>query len=131
MANIIIEPHLTKIHDFLLIMIEKLLNLVQRQCKQVVEGPVCNLVTSLLNMIYVYLNKENIQLDNEEKFPTPEKTVFTYLTFCLVWSLGANLHDSSRPMFNEFLKTNGRPFKKKCFFLKKCFPLLSKGNPFS
>lgn len=30
--------------------------------------------------------------------------MYTYLSFCLIWSIGANLHDSSRPMFGEFLR---------------------------
>jgi hypothetical protein len=46
--------------DLLFPVIEKLLNTVQKQCKQVVESQVCNLVTSCLNMITIYLNKDVI-----------------------------------------------------------------------
>jgi dynein heavy chain len=48
MVDIIIEPWLGQICDVLYPVIEKLLNTISRQCKQVVESPVCNLVTSLL-----------------------------------------------------------------------------------
>ena len=34
----------------------------------------------------------------------PEKVVLTYIIFSLIWSLGANLHDSSRKRFSEALK---------------------------
>jgi len=60
MDGIIIEPYLTKVCDLLFPVIEKLLNTVQKQCKQVVESQVCNLVTSCLNMITIYLNKDVI-----------------------------------------------------------------------
>jgi len=62
------------------------------------------LVSSCLQMINIFLNKDAIALDNKEKVPNADKTVFTYLSFCIVWSIGANLHDSSRPMFGEFLR---------------------------
>ena len=42
--------------------------------------------------------------------PTPEKTVFTYVAFSIVWSIGANLHDSSRSMFGEFLRQQIRNY---------------------
>jgi len=109
MLDIIIEPWLSKIVELLYPVIEKLLYTIARQCKQVVESPVCNLVTSLLNMISIYLSKEAISLDNKDKIPNPEKTVFVYLSFCLVWSLGANLHDSSRPVFGEIVRNQMRP----------------------
>jgi dynein heavy chain len=54
-------------------------------------------------MINIFLNKEKIHLDNKEKVPNPEKTVWTYVGFCIVWSLGANLHDSSRSVFSSHL----------------------------
>jgi dynein heavy chain len=55
MLDIIIEPWLSKIVELLYPVIEKLLYTIARQCKQVVESPVCNLVTSLLNIITIYL----------------------------------------------------------------------------
>jgi len=57
-----------------------------------------------LNLIHIFLNKEKINLENRDKVPNPDKTVFTYLSFSIVWSLGANLHDSSRALFGEFLR---------------------------
>jgi len=66
MADIIIEPYLSKIVEVLYPTIEKLLNVISRQCKQIVDSPVCNLVTSLLQMITIYLSKEKIKLDNKD-----------------------------------------------------------------
>jgi dynein heavy chain len=39
----------------------------------------------------------------------PEKIVMTYVVFSLIWSLGANLHDSSRKRFSEALKSEIMP----------------------
>lgn len=110
MEDVIIEPWLSKVTDILFPVIEKLLNTVRKQCKMVVESPDCNLVTSCLNLLTIYLNKDAIQLDNKDKVPNPEKTVFVYVSFSLIWSLGANLHDSSRPMFGEFLRGQMRQY---------------------
>lgn len=104
MADQIVEPYLTKITDVLFPVIEKLINIIRKQCKQVVESQDCNLVTSCLNMVHIFLNKERINLENRDKVPNPDKTVFTYVSFSIIWSLGANLHDSSRLMFGEFLR---------------------------
>ena len=108
--KIIIEPYLTKICDILYPLIAKLLRMISRQCKQIVDSPVCNLVSSLLNMITTYLNKETVQLDNKDRCPNPDKTVYCYLAFCIVWSLGANLHDSSRDTFSHVVKREIKEF---------------------
>jgi len=55
-------------------------------------------------MIHIFLNKERIHLENKEKVPHPEKAVWTYVAFSIVWSLGANLHEDTRNMFGEFLR---------------------------
>lgn len=60
-------------------------------------------------MIHIFLDKERIHLDNRDKVPNPEKTIFTYASFCIIWSLGANLHDSSRSAFGENLRNQIRP----------------------
>jgi len=74
-----------------------------------VEAQVSNLVSSCLNFIHIFLNKERIQLDNQEKCPQPEKAVWTYVSFSIIWSLGANLHDDCRQMFGEFVRGQIRP----------------------
>lgn len=60
-------------------------------------------------MIHIFLDKERIHLDNRDKVPNPEKTIFTYTAFCIIWSLGANLHDTSRALFGENLRNQIRP----------------------
>lgn len=110
LKKIIVEPYLSKICDILYPLIEKTLNLISRKCKQIVDSPVCNLVSSTLNMIGTYLNKEVIQLDKKDLCPNPDKAMFTYIAFCLVWSLGANLHDSSRDTFSQFVKREIKEF---------------------
>lgn len=56
-------------------------------------------------MIYTFLGKDKINLENKEKVPAPERTVMTYLSFSIIWSLGANLHDTSRSLFSDKFKT--------------------------
>jgi hypothetical protein len=34
----------------------------------------------------------------------PEKLIMTYIVFSLIWSLGGNLHDSSRKKFSDAIK---------------------------
>lgn len=41
----------------------------------------------------IFLTKEKINLENREKVANPEKTVFKYLSFSIIWSLGANLYE--------------------------------------
>jgi hypothetical protein len=61
-------------------------------------------------LIHIFLNKEKIHLENREKVPNPEKTVWTYVTFSIIWSLGANLHDTSRKKFSTFLQMQIKPY---------------------
>jgi hypothetical protein len=39
----------------------------------------------------------------------PDKVVMTFIIFSLIWSLGANLHDSSRKKFSDALKAEILP----------------------
>lgn len=90
--------------------LEKLLNIIRKNLRQVIESQNSNLISSCLKMIHIFLNKDKINLENREQVPNPDKTVFTYVSFCIIWSLGANLHDSSRAMFGEFLRGQIRNF---------------------
>jgi hypothetical protein len=58
-----------------------------------------------LKLIQIFLNKERLNLDHKDKVQNPEKAVFTYLSFSIIWSLGANLHESSRSSFGTVLRT--------------------------
>jgi dynein heavy chain len=104
MVDQIIEPYLTQIVTALFPIFDKLLGVIRKQLKQLVEAQESNMITSCLNMIHIFLNKERIHLENTDKVPNPEKAVWTYVSFAIVWSLGANLHDTSRPMFSEFAR---------------------------
>lgn len=109
MQDQIIEPYLNQLKTCLIPIFEKLLSVIAKQMKQLVEAQVSNLVSSCLNFIHIFLNKERIQLDNQEKCPQPEKAVWTYVSFSIIWSLGANLHDDCRQMFGEFVRGQIRP----------------------
>lgn len=51
------------------------------------------------------MNKEAINLDNKADMMFPYKVIMTYLSFCFIWSLGANLHDDSRAAFISYFRS--------------------------
>ena len=85
-----------------------MLPIIRKQCKELIPSADCNLVQSCLNLTKIFLNKEVINLDNKDKFMFPHKTILTYLSFCLIWSYGANLHDNSRDTFTRHFRNTMR-----------------------
>lgn len=76
---------------------------MREQCKEIVETANVNLVQSCLNMVSAFLNHDMLdKLKRTAQFP--DKIVQTFIIFSLIWSLGANLHDSSRKRFSDALK---------------------------
>jgi dynein heavy chain, axonemal len=84
-------------------MFEKLLPFVREQCKEIIETVNVNLVSSCLNMIQAFMNEETLE-KLKKTAVYPEKMVLTYIVFSLIWSLGANLHDTSRKKFSDSIK---------------------------
>jgi len=82
---------------------EKLLPFVREQCKEIIETVNVNLVSSCLNMIQAFMNEETLE-KLKKTAVYPEKMVLTYIVFSLIWSLGANLHDTSRKKFSDSIK---------------------------
>jgi hypothetical protein len=66
------------------------------------------LIASCLKLIQIFLNKERLSLDGKDKIANPERAVFTYVSFAIIWSLGANLHESSRGTFGTVLRSQIR-----------------------
>ena len=77
------------------------LSFIREECKEIVPSVDANLVTSCLNLLEAFLTSENLDL---KKVVSPDKVVMVYLTFSIIWSLGANLYDTSRKNFHRFLK---------------------------
>lgn len=86
-------------------MFTKLLPFVRENCKEIVESVNANLVASCLNMIQAFMNEDTLE-KLKKTAVYPEKIVLTYIVFSLIWSLGANLHDSSRKKFSETIKAD-------------------------
>jgi len=54
-------------------------------------------------MIQAFLNPDT--LDKLKRTAVyPEKLILTYIVFSLIWSLGGNIHDSSRKKFSDTIK---------------------------
>jgi dynein heavy chain len=84
--------------------ISELLPLIRKKLKESIPTADCNLVQSCLNLAFIFLNKEAINLDNKELM-FPHKVIMTYLSFCFIWSLGANMHDDSRAGFINIFRS--------------------------
>ena len=103
MEGVIEDNHLPKIKEILMGCLNKLLPRIRLQ-KEVIPSVDNNLVASCLKLIHIFLNKEVIKLNDPEKVEDPVKVIATYVAFSVIWSLGANLHDSSRIIFGSYLK---------------------------
>jgi len=81
-------------------MFKKLLPFVRENCKEIIETVNVNLVASCLNMIQAFMTEDTLE-KLKKTAVYPEKMVLTYIVFSLIWSLGANLHDTSRKKFSD------------------------------
>lgn len=82
--------------------ISKLIVFVKSECKEEIPSTSSNLVTSCLNLIEVLIKQELIAKKRPED---AENLINLYLIFAITWSLGANLNDQSRLVFDKRLRT--------------------------
>jgi len=79
-----------------------MLPFVRKNCREMVGSVDANLINSVLNLISSFIGTEGGRLDlKKSQLPDLQNVVMNYLTFSLCWSLGANLHDSSRQTFSD------------------------------
>ena len=76
---------------------------IQEEGKMIVESNASNLIASCLKFISCFLDPKIIDLRKPGHL-YPEKIVMTYLSFSLIWSVCANLHDSCRKLFNRYFR---------------------------
>jgi len=58
-----------------------------------------------LKLLQTFLDSNGLDLKkNAATLPFPQKAVMVYLSYSLIWSLGANLHESSRSKFGIALR---------------------------
>jgi len=86
--------------DNIIINTPKLINFIRSNCKEKIPSVDINLVTSLLNLLSCFFNPDVIKLQSENL----EELFNYYLSFSLIWSLGANLDDDSRNSFMNILR---------------------------
>lgn len=70
--------------------------------KQAIQAEMSNLVASCLRLIQIFLNKEAIKLDDKDI--DADRVVNNYVAFCVIWSVGANIHDADRNKFGVYFK---------------------------
>jgi len=107
----LVEPKWLKgFLDKLKMFIKETLVNVRTECKEMIPSVDVNLVKSCLNIIDMMftLLKEYIREQYGIHGQAPEKDMADYslliLIFALIWSLGGNIHDSTKNQFSNFLK---------------------------
>lgn len=103
-AEKISEKWLPFILNVILSSLKYLLPKIRKSCKEMIPSQDCNLVQSCLNLIEIFLSKEAIPLENKDRCYNPEKPIMNYCAFALIWSLGANVHEDKRSIFQELLR---------------------------
>lgn len=81
---------------------QKGLPFIREDCTEIIQSVDNNLVTSCLNLLESVMDPEKLDF---RRAVSPEKDIKVYVVFSLVWSLGANLFDDSRKIFNRFMKS--------------------------
>lgn len=105
MAEEIPEPYLSTVVDNVRDICKIMLPMIRKQCKEVVPSVNANLIKSLLKLLQTFLDSNGLDLKkNAASLPFPQKAVMVYLSYSLIWSLGANLHESSRSAFGIALR---------------------------
>ena len=85
---------------------------IREFCKQKIEAPVHNLVQSMLNLLTAVLDPArglNVQ------HPLLSKVIKLYFIWAFTWSLGANIHDKSRGVFQEFMRNRCEALRRPCW----------------
>jgi hypothetical protein len=97
------EPELTNIVGHVLAICEKMLPMIRKSCKEMVPSVDANLISSCLNFLKAFLGVDGMDLRKQNN-QNVSKAISTYIAFSLTWSLGGNLHESSRKEFNRALR---------------------------
>lgn len=76
---------------------------IRKECKEIVPSVDSNLIRGLLNLIDAFLCRDPGAVEIK-KAAYPNKVMLTYLSFSLIWSLGANIEDNSRSNFADEIR---------------------------
>lgn len=96
---------MAKVIDTISPIATQMLKLIRKECKEMVPTVDSNLIQSMLNLLTIFLGENGaIDLNKASSLTNPDKALMTYVSFSLIWSLGANIHDSSRGKFGENFK---------------------------
>jgi dynein heavy chain len=105
MAEQIPHPFMGKVLDTIRTLATLMLPLIRKECKEMVPSVDANVIQSMLNLLTIFLGEQGVlDLHKAAALSNPEKAMMTYVAFSLIWSLGANVHDSSRGKFGENFK---------------------------
>ena len=88
--------HLDKMVSEITSIVPNLIKFVKRECKEKIPSVELNLTQSCLNLFSCFYNTEILN-----KTVSIEEISFYYLAFSVIWSIGANIDDDSRPIFSK------------------------------
>ena len=97
--------HVEDLGNDLTTMIPRFLNFIRERCKEKIPSVDCNLTQSCLNFISCFYQPEIIK----PEVPNITDLCNYYLAFSIIWSIGANLSDESREIFNREIKNRFSP----------------------
>ena len=101
MEGVIEAGQLARVKTMVDAYLEKLLVKVGNM-RQAIPAELSNLVSSCLRLIHIFLNKDVIKL--EDPNIDADRAVNNYVAFSMIWSIGANIHDSDRNKFAIYFK---------------------------
>ena len=90
--------------------LQKLLPVIRNECKEKIPSVDVNLVQSCLNLVSCFLVPTTLSPTS----PNVEDLCNYYLAFSVIWSLGANIEDSSRHLFSKHVKDIFQKIKWRC-----------------
>eukprot|EP01022_Parablepharisma_sp_SALTPOND_P014052 TRINITY_DN188_c0_g2_i1.p1 TRINITY_DN188_c0_g2~~TRINITY_DN188_c0_g2_i1.p1 ORF type:complete len:4549 (-),score=684.34 TRINITY_DN188_c0_g2_i1:241-13887(-) len=76
-------------------------NSMREKCKEKIPSVDVNLIKSCLNIFTSLIDPQYLDLKKKEN---PETLTLLLFLFSFIWSFGANIHESSRKEFNQFMK---------------------------
>lgn len=80
--------------------IEVMINYVHLECSEKIATTSAQLISSFLNLYYAKL----LSSSEPESLTGDDDFMNCLVLWCIVWSVGANIHDKSRKKFQEYLR---------------------------
>ena len=102
----VVIKHVDFLHKNLKKYLGEAIKCIREDCKEVVPSVDTNLVQSCLNLFDSLIFSHNIDWKKQTK---QDQIILLYFLFAFIWSMGANIEDSTRHNFNDFFTRKVAP----------------------